>query len=684
LSNLTALPQVGGSIQLSGDSSAYVISGISGSYTGSSSVIIVTLAQQKAAVSTAGTSAVIRYNFSLLRITGHDFLNVGTGGITTTNYPGTPSQAPDPSKQVTQNYPGRVYYISTDQSGNFNVGSYFAVNQATGSATLNASAFNLSGLSSLRLGSIGAQLGAQINEFSTDGQMSQNSPVKVPTQSAVVTYVGAQLQTGVSSIVGPTSLAFQTGQSLANVAYSVFSNAVYGTTIWSLTGNATANISIGATTGVVYQTSSIPAGTYTATIFANSFTSNTSLSKTVTFLSTANYPLFSSTTLPTVVNPGVAFSSNATSVSANNNSVTYSITSGALPNWLTFNGNGVITGTSPTPATNAYSSTYAWTVQATVPAYGYTISQQFSWRYWLGTPQGQTTYTTAGTYQWTCPSGVTSISVVCLGGGGGGSYTWSYGGGGGGGLGYINNYTVVPGQVYTVVVGAAGSYVSGTNNQVSAAGGTSYFNNTSTVAGFGAGQTGGTGGQVGTYGYTGGGGYTGTGGGRGGSSDTSWTSPGSGAGGYSGQGGDGNGNTSHYGYGGGAGSGDYYSSTYGTGAGGGVGYAGQGLGNNGSGTAQQYTPFTGYYAFNGSYGGGGSGASGGANGYYGQNPFSGMNQSGGNVGILGGNYGGGGGGSGTSYGGGNGAVGFVRIIWPGNTRVYPSTSTADASVVAPS
>jgi len=54
---------------------------------------------------------------------------------------------------------------------------------------LNASAFNLSGLSSLRLGSIGAQIGAQINEFSTDPTMSQNSNVKVPTQAAVVTYV---------------------------------------------------------------------------------------------------------------------------------------------------------------------------------------------------------------------------------------------------------------------------------------------------------------------------------------------------------------------------------------------------------------------------------------------------------------------------------------------------------------
>ena len=94
--------------------------------------------------------------------------------------------------EITEGFPGRVFYVSTDQDGNFRVGKYFRVNQATGSATLNASAFDLSGLTSLQLGSIGAQLGAQINEFSTDGTMSQNSPNKCPTQSAVRTYVGIQ------------------------------------------------------------------------------------------------------------------------------------------------------------------------------------------------------------------------------------------------------------------------------------------------------------------------------------------------------------------------------------------------------------------------------------------------------------------------------------------------------------
>jgi hypothetical protein len=45
----------------------------------------------------------------------------------------------------------------------------------------------------LRLGSIGAQIGAQINEFSTDSTFSQNSNVKVPTQAAVKTYVDSKV-----------------------------------------------------------------------------------------------------------------------------------------------------------------------------------------------------------------------------------------------------------------------------------------------------------------------------------------------------------------------------------------------------------------------------------------------------------------------------------------------------------
>jgi len=149
----------------------------------------VSLVEEKAAKGFDEQEIRIRYIYSQARLTGHDFLQVGTGGTYTTNWPSVPTQDPVQTQEITEDFPGRVFYVSTDEQGNFRVGKYFRVNQATGSATLNASAFDLSGLTSLRLGSIGAQLGAQINEFSTDGTMSQNSNEKVPTQAAVRTYV---------------------------------------------------------------------------------------------------------------------------------------------------------------------------------------------------------------------------------------------------------------------------------------------------------------------------------------------------------------------------------------------------------------------------------------------------------------------------------------------------------------
>src|SRR5262247_954414 len=70
------------------------------------------------------------------------------------------------------------------------------------------------------------------------------------------------------------------------------------------------------------------------------------------------------------------------------------------------------------------------------------------------------TYTTAGTFTWTCPAGVTSVQAeVWAGGGGGGAGNGvDTGGGGGGGGAYSkkNTIAVTPSTGYTVIVGAAG------------------------------------------------------------------------------------------------------------------------------------------------------------------------------------------------------------------------------------
>jgi len=139
--------------------------------------------------------------YSNVRLTGHDFLYIGTGGFSATNYPYV-----DATKAVAANQElfvggGRVFFTSTDQDGNFNVGNLFGVQQSTGTATLNASAFNLSGLQSLTLGSVSLGVGsATITQFSTDPYFTANSDSVVPTQKAIKSFITAQIGGGQSSL----------------------------------------------------------------------------------------------------------------------------------------------------------------------------------------------------------------------------------------------------------------------------------------------------------------------------------------------------------------------------------------------------------------------------------------------------------------------------------------------------
>ena len=206
-------PKPGGSLEFvanefdSGYDSAgsYVIQSVAEYDSGTgNAVLVLSTEKQSGSKAPAGQSVRIRYRYSQARLTGHDFLSIGTGNVTSTNYPGSPSQPSDQSSEVLEQSQGRVYYVSTDQDGNFRVGNYFRIDQATGRATLDASAFDLSGLTSLRLGSIGAQLGASINEFSTDGSFSGNSNLAVPTEAAIKTYVDTKLE-GASSLSLPAN-----------------------------------------------------------------------------------------------------------------------------------------------------------------------------------------------------------------------------------------------------------------------------------------------------------------------------------------------------------------------------------------------------------------------------------------------------------------------------------------------
>ena len=140
-------------------------------------------------------------SISTMRATGHDFLDIGTGGFTTTNYPGVPTIPADPNDEAVTGGGGRVFFTSTDQDGNFRVGGLFNVEQATGIATLNADAFSISGLQELQLGSVAlGGTGATINEFSTDGTFTANSDSIVPTQKAIKTYITSQIGGGASEL----------------------------------------------------------------------------------------------------------------------------------------------------------------------------------------------------------------------------------------------------------------------------------------------------------------------------------------------------------------------------------------------------------------------------------------------------------------------------------------------------
>ena len=148
-----------------------------------------------------------RRNFSQVRLTGHDFLDIGTGNFEDTNYPDlykfgqTSTNETRQANEIVEANGGRVFYTSTDQDGNFRVGELFRVSQATGGVTLNADFFDLEGLDELRLG--GIQVGgtqAIIREFSTDNTFVANSDNIIPTQKAIKAYIENRITGGGATV----------------------------------------------------------------------------------------------------------------------------------------------------------------------------------------------------------------------------------------------------------------------------------------------------------------------------------------------------------------------------------------------------------------------------------------------------------------------------------------------------
>lgn len=289
------------------------------------------------------------------------------------------------------------------------------------------------------------------------------------------------------------------------------------------------------------------------------------------------------------------------------------------------------------------------------------------------------TYTTAGTYSWVVPTGVTSVAAVAIGAGGGARGGTSCRSGGGGGLAYVNGISVTPGETLTVTVGAGGVGSNGTGSTTDG-GNSTLKRGCTTLVGAGGGK-GTPGGYVGGAPIVGTGGTGGTG---------AFKYGGGGAGGYSGNGGAGsdfNANGAAGAGGGGGGGGSLWvvsapcSTTLYSGSGGGGGTGIYGAGSSGAGGCKGYACSPSYIVVGGAGGGGGSASTGtGTNGTAGGLqwfPSIMYNGNGGAGGLFGGG-GGTGGQSSNSCGnffngtGGTGGRGAVRIVWAGGSRGAPS------------
>jgi len=273
-------------------------------------------------------------------------------------------------------------------------------------------------------------------------------------------------------------------------------------------------------------------------------------------------------------------------------------------------------------------------------------------------PPGQVVFDTPGTTTWTVPNGVTSVSVVCIGAGNAGGESSGLHPGGGGALAYGNNIATTPGATINLQVGEMTHTNEDTwfsaSNVLQAEGGDA---GTGNAAASGSYLTGGNSGGARGSGYASWGNKYGGGGG--------------GAGGYTGAGGKGGDATSgagNAGAGDAAGGGGSSNVTGGSDGAAGGGGGGSGLfgtqGNASNGNARTTAGAGGSQsgAIVGS--GGKAGQGGDGQGSVGHNTQSYNPRA----------YGGGAGSksSGTGHVTWVAAGGAIRIIWPGDTRSFPS------------
>jgi hypothetical protein len=250
LSNMSRLPKPGAQLRFTGNTEVYKVVvvlddpvPVNDLYTATFQISpYLTLADDLQ----HDTTVDIRERYSQIRITGHDFLDIGTGNIEDTNYPTLYSSADffsAPEDEIVESNGGKVFYTSTDQTGNFRTGELFSVEQASGTVTISADFFDLKGLTELALG--GVRLGGSatvIREFSTDALFTADSNNVIPTQRAIKAYLSNRLNIGGADLltasfiagtvrVGSTEINSTTGSTVLFPTLVNFdgSSSIYGT-----------------------------------------------------------------------------------------------------------------------------------------------------------------------------------------------------------------------------------------------------------------------------------------------------------------------------------------------------------------------------------------------------------------------------------------------------------------------
>ena len=228
---ITVAPTPGANLVISGINYQYSVTSIT-QLSGTIYKLQLSIVLDNAQTPNHGTSITIRVKYSQVRLTGHDFLYVGTGNFNTTNYPNVNIGTALQNQQIQFNGGGRVFVVSTDQDGNFKVGNLFGVQQATGIVTISASLFNLSGVTALSLGGVSiGQNAVIITQFSTDSYFTANSDAIIPTQKAIKSYISRAISTGGSNAVTGTVLAGLVGigdrLSYQNQIFTTSGGAVY-------------------------------------------------------------------------------------------------------------------------------------------------------------------------------------------------------------------------------------------------------------------------------------------------------------------------------------------------------------------------------------------------------------------------------------------------------------------------